>query len=101
MRAGESYGMVTTFAGMFGLGSHTTIPTLTIRWPSGLTETFNDIDADQYITVIENTCISPEATITPIGNPVLCGNGDSVVLEANDGFTYTWSNGAPAHSPFS
>jgi len=98
VRSGESYGIVTTFAGMFGLGSHTTIPTLTIRWPSGLTETFNDIDADQYITVIENTCISPEATITPIGNPVLCGNGDSVVLEANDGFTYTWSNGATSQS---
>lgn len=98
VRSGESYGMVTTFAGMFGLGSHTMIPTLTVRWPAGGTETFNDIAADQYITIIENTCISPVATITPIGNPVLCGNGDSVVLEANSGFDYAWSTGASTQS---
>jgi hypothetical protein len=98
VRSGESYGMVTTFAGMFGLGAHTVIPTLTVRWPAGGTETFTNIAADQYITIVENTCISPVATITPIGNPVLCGNGDSVVLEANAGFEYTWSTGASTQS---
>ena len=62
VRSGESYGMVTTFACLFGLGANTTIPTMTIRWPSGLEETFTDLAVDQYITVIENTCVSPVAS---------------------------------------
>ncbi|WKZ65294.1 MAG: FG-GAP-like repeat-containing protein [Flavobacteriales bacterium] len=94
VRAGESYGMVTTFAGLFGLGQHTTIPTLTVRWPSGLVETFNDLAADQYVTIIEGTCIAPVATITPVGDPVLCGLGDAVTLSADAGYDYLWSNGA-------
>lgn len=98
VRAGESYGMVTTFACTFGLGQHTTIPTMTIRWPSGLTETFNDVAADQYMTVIENTCVSPLASITADGPLVVCGNGASLLLTANPGYNYTWSNGATAQS---
>ncbi|MBK9175127.1 MAG: VCBS repeat-containing protein [Flavobacteriales bacterium] len=94
VRSGESYGMVTTFAGLFGLGAHTTIPTLTVRWPSGSTEIFTNLAADQYINIIEGTCISPTALITPIGDPVLCGGGDQVQLSANAGFEYLWSTGA-------
>lgn len=94
VRSGESYGMVTTFAAMFGLGAHTVIPTLTVRWPSGSTETFTNIAADQYINIIEGTCISPVALITPVGDAVLCGSGDQVTLSANAGFQYLWSTGA-------
>ncbi|HRF82014.1 MAG TPA: ASPIC/UnbV domain-containing protein, partial [Flavobacteriales bacterium] len=94
VKAGESYGMVTTFACSFGLGEHTTIPTMTIRWPSGLVETFNDLDVDQTVTVIENTCISPVASISTTSAPIVCGNGDVLTLTANAGFEYTWSNGA-------
>ncbi|MBK7945840.1 MAG: VCBS repeat-containing protein [Flavobacteriales bacterium] len=93
VRSGESYGMVTTFAAMFGLGNHTVIPTLTVRWPAGSTETFTNVAADQYINIIEGTCISPTAAITPVGDPVLCGPGDQVALSANAGFQYLWSNG--------
>ena len=45
--AGESYGIVNTFILHFGLGTYTTIPTLTITWPSGLVETFTDVAVDQ------------------------------------------------------
>lgn len=93
VKAGESYGMVTTFACNFGLGEHTTIPTLIIRWPSGIEETFNNLPADQTVTVIENTCISPVATISTETAPIICGNGDALTLTANDGFDYTWSTG--------
>ena len=98
VRSGESYGMVTSFACSFGLGTYTTIPTVTVRWPSGLVETFNDIAADQTVTVIENTCISPVAAISTVGEPILCGTNDSVELTANEGFTYLWSNGAETQS---
>ncbi|MBP6641700.1 MAG: VCBS repeat-containing protein [Flavobacteriales bacterium] len=94
VKAGESYGMVTTFACSFGLGAATQVPTVTITWPSGLVETFNDLDADATITVIEGECISPVAVITPASEPLLCGNGDALELSANEGFNYLWSNGA-------
>lgn len=93
VKAGESYGMVTSFACNFGLGEHTTIPTLTIRWPSGIEETFNDLAVDQTVTVIENTCISPVAIISTEVAPIVCGNGDAITLTANDGFDYIWSTG--------
>lgn len=94
VKAGESYGMVTTFACSFGLGEHTTIPTMSIRWPSGLVETFNNLAADQTVTVVENTCISPVASITTPTAPIVCGNGDQLTLTANDGFEYLWNTGA-------
>ena len=93
VRAGESYGMVTTFAAMFGLGQETVVPTMTIRWPSGLVETFTDLAADQTITVIEGTCITPQVSIAAPVNFV-CGTGDAITLTADPGFTYTWNTGA-------
>ena len=98
VKAGESYGMVTTFAAMFGLGEYTTIPTLTIHWPSGLVETFTDLDVDQTINVIEATCISPLAEITTPTAPIICGNGDQLTLSANAGFDHLWSTGATTES---
>jgi hypothetical protein len=98
VRAGESYGMVTTFMCHFGLGQETVIPVMTIRWPSGLEETFTDIEADQVINVIEGVCISPSASITTPGNLIVCGNGDAITLTANDGYNYIWSNGATTQS---
>lgn len=98
VKAGESYGMVTSFACNFGLGEHTTIPTLTIRWPSGLVETFTDLSVDQTITVIENTCVSPVASITTPNAPIICGNGDQLTLTANGDFEYLWSTGATTQS---
>ncbi|HOZ40590.1 MAG TPA: FG-GAP-like repeat-containing protein [Flavobacteriales bacterium] len=94
VRAGESYGIVNSFIMHFGLGTNTTIPTLTIKWPSGEVDTYTNVAVDQKITVIEGTCISPVATITPSGSTVICGNGDSVDLTANSGFDYLWSNGS-------
>lgn len=98
VKAGESYGMVTSFGCNFGLGAHTTVPTVTITWPSGLVETFSDFPADQTITVIEGTCISPVAMITTPQAPIICGNGDMLTLTANDGYDYEWTTGATTQS---
>lgn len=94
IRSGESYGLVNSFTLSFGLGTHTSVPTLTVRWPSGLVETFNDLHADQTITVVEGTCISPNVAIT--GNPstVLCPGGGSIVLTAAPGTGFLWNTGA-------
>lgn len=38
----------------FGLGPLTTASRMTIRWPSGLEQTFPDISADSHVLVVEN-----------------------------------------------
>lgn len=94
VRAGESYGMVTTFMCHFGVGQETVIPTVRINWPSGLEETFTNVAVDQVMNVIEGVCVSPTAAITTPGNLVVCGNGETITLTANEGFNYLWSTGA-------
>lgn len=37
----------------FGLGTHRTIERLEIRWPDGKTEVFTDLEADQYLTIVQ------------------------------------------------
>ncbi len=95
VRAGESYGIVTSFACHFGLGAHTNIPTMIINWPSGLEETFTDLDVDQTITVIEGTCVAPQAMITTPGASSLCPGGGPITLsaEATGAVSYQWSSG--------
>lgn len=39
---------------IFGLGQHTSIDRLEVRWPSGIVQTFEDLDVDQTL-VIEET----------------------------------------------
>ncbi|HEX5323755.1 MAG TPA: ASPIC/UnbV domain-containing protein, partial [Capsulimonadaceae bacterium] len=36
-----------------GLGAATTVKTLTIRWPSGQTDVYKDVPADQIATAVE------------------------------------------------
>src|SRR5690606_24130107 len=54
-------------------------------------------EADNIITIVENTCISPSVQITTVGEPVLCAGG-SLTLTANPGFEYVWSTGATSQS---
>jgi hypothetical protein len=37
----------------FGLGRHEAVSQITIRWPSGASERFENVPADRYLTVIE------------------------------------------------
>lgn len=98
VRSGESYGLVNTFACHFGLGANTTIETMTVRWPSGLVETWHDLHADQVMTVVEGSCISANVQVLTDGDPVLCGAGSEVTLTAPAGYTYLWNTGATTAS---
>lgn len=95
VRAGESYGTCNTFNLHFGLGSATSIDSAIINWPSGTVTKLYDKPVDQFITVIEGQCSSPDNKITYVGSPVICA-GQSVTLSApaGGGYTYLWSNGA-------
>ncbi|MBS1941630.1 MAG: VCBS repeat-containing protein [Bacteroidetes bacterium] len=94
VRSGESYGLVNSFILPFGLGANTMVPTMTVRWPSGLVETFNDLHADQTITVVEGTCISPNVAIAASPAGVLCPGSGPITLTASPGTNFTWNTGA-------
>ena len=44
----------------FGLGKHTSLETVTIRWPSGSVEELRDVSADQIVRVVEGRGIAAE-----------------------------------------
>lgn len=93
VRSGESYGLVNSFILPFGLGAETMVPTMTVRWPSGLVETFADLHADQTITVVEGTCISPNVAIAASPGMVLCPGGGPIELAASPGTDLVWNTG--------
>ncbi|MBK6892065.1 MAG: VCBS repeat-containing protein [Flavobacteriales bacterium] len=94
VRSGESYGLVNSFILPFGLGAETIVPTVTVRWPSGLVETFNDLNADQTITVVEGTCVSPNVAISASPSAIICPSSGPVLLTASPGTDFTWNTGA-------
>lgn len=97
VRAGESYGIMNSLTQHFGLGQYETVDSLVVKWPSGIHETFQPLEVNQFLTIIENNCIAPVATITPDGPTTFCSGGD-VVLSAPSGYNYSWSNGASSQS---
>ena len=97
VRAGESYGIHNSFFQHFGLGTHTSIDSVVVEWPSGLRDQIVGPAVNQFIEIIENTCASPDASLELSGSPSFC-DGDSLVLTAPDGYTYQWSNGATSRS---
>jgi hypothetical protein len=43
----------------FGLGGHAVVSQIEIRWPSGVSERFEHVPADRYLTVVEGEGIRP------------------------------------------
>ncbi|MCB0782486.1 MAG: CRTAC1 family protein, partial [Flavobacteriales bacterium] len=98
VRAGESYGIVNSFTAHFGLGAVTTVDSVRITWPSGIVDVYDNLTADQAITVIENSCIAPIATITTSGAAVVCTGGAPLTLTADAGWNYSWNTGESTQS---
>ncbi len=92
VRAGESYGTVNTFKLHFGIGTTTTVDSIKIMWPSGIQQSLYNVQANHYVMVIENECVSSYATVTTSGPAVICP-GQTLTLSAPAGFEYLWSNG--------
>ncbi len=97
VRAGESYGICNSFQKHFGLGTAASIDSLKIYWPSGTTDTYVDLNVNQFINVLEGQCISPNANISADGPTTIC-SGESVNLSAPAGFNYLWSNNETSQS---
>ena len=98
VRAGESYGTANSMQLHFGLGSATTVDSARINWPSHMyTNHFYNLAADQFVSVIENTCSITGNILT--GGPYMLCTGNTVTLTAASGFSsYLWSNNATTQS---
>lgn len=95
VRSGESYGICNSLISYFGLAQNTQIDSVVVDWPtSGIHQVVENPSPNQYLTIIENVCVAPEAFITTNGPTVLC-QGESLTLQApqGSGYTYLWSNG--------
>jgi hypothetical protein len=97
VRAGESYGTVNTSKLHFGLGEFTNIDSLVVDFPSGIHQAYPNPAVDQFLTVIENTCISPSSVVVAEGPEVICP-GSQVVLTAPAGYEYLWSDNSTGQS---
>ena len=49
----------------FGLGQADTIDTLSVRWPSGAVQTFNDLAADRQYTITEPSSVQTPEPANP------------------------------------
>lgn len=96
VRSGESYGICNSLTNYFGLGQATDIDSVVVDWPSsGIHQVIENPSSNQFLTIIENECVAPEAFITTNGPTVLC-QGQTLDLEApvGAGYAYEWSDGS-------
>lgn len=98
VRAGESYGIVTAFGCHFGLGASDVIDQVVIEWPSGIETVLENVESNQYYSILEADCFIDGLSISASGSTQLC-SGESVTLSAPAGYnSYSWSNGATTQS---
>ncbi len=97
VRAGESYGINTTFHCMFGIGESESITEAIVEWPSGYTTVLDTPDINVYHNVLEAPCSVADVSIAIDGSLQLCP-GESVTLSGPEGFIYDWSNDAEDQS---
>ena len=62
VRSGSSYYSQSDLRVHFGLGALTKLDSVEIRWPSGLTERFDNVKIDQFNTLTEGTGVAVSAT---------------------------------------
>lgn len=98
VRSGDNYGTANSTKLSFGLGNATEIDSLVIDWPSGIHQVIENPTIDQFMSVIEAECVSPDAIVAADGDLVLCGSQAEVVLNAPAGFEYVWSTGETTQS---
>jgi len=58
----------------FGLGSAAVVDSIVIRWPSGFTETFVGVTADQIVDVVEGTLSGVDMSDPVVSEMILLGN---------------------------
>ena len=98
VRSGESYGICNSLISYFGLAQNTQIDSVVVDWPSsGIHQVVENPSPNQFLTIIENQCVAPEAFITTNGPTLLCqGQTLDLMAPAGSGYAYEWSDGSQA-----
>ncbi len=60
IRSGEGFRYMSSLNAHFGLGEETVIETMTVRWPSGIIDTYTNVTIDETITVTEGETLGVE-----------------------------------------
>lgn len=93
-KAGTSYSIQNTANQHFGLNQSTEIDSIVITWPSGMTETYTDVNADTHYLAIEGSCIDRLPEISTVAEPTLCEIDPTQTIEiTSDLSTVTWNTG--------
>jgi hypothetical protein len=87
---GEAYLAQNSYTEIFGLGTISSVDSLKVLWPSGIVDTWYDLQVDQTIELSESE--SFVASIQYIGDIQFCP-GESVILDAGVYESYLWNNG--------
>ena len=69
VRGGASYLSQNDLRLHFGLGSNSKMSEVSIRWPSGETETLRDVSADFIYTITEGKGIQQKVALPPFPQP--------------------------------
>ncbi len=67
----------------FGLGENQKIKTLTVEWPSGHTQVFENLDADKFYTIVEPAGAAPPRPKPPPPPPAMFKELDTASFEAH------------------
>lgn len=89
-RCGENYCGQSSQHHIFGLGEQTHIDSVVVAFPSGHTDVFYDITADQHITLVEGASL-PQG-IESLATQLCPGESTQLVALANEDLV--WSNGS-------
>ena len=58
IRSGEGFKYMSSLNAHFGIGQATTIDQVVIRWPSGLVDTYNNVNPNQTLLVVEGSTLA-------------------------------------------
>ncbi len=102
VHAGDSYGTCNSTNLHFGLGTAISIDSAVIYWPSGTAKTIVSPAIDQFMTVKESSCASPDFNISYNPNdPLVFCPGSSLTITASavpPSYSFLWSDGSTGQS---
>lgn len=93
---GEGYLGQNSLSEFFGLGSYTTVDSLSVLWPSGQTDVFYNIAADQNLFILEGSSVTIDNSIS-VQQPLVCTDS-TVELSGNVLYDFLWSTGDTTNS---
>ncbi|WP_235294948.1 FG-GAP-like repeat-containing protein [Portibacter lacus] len=96
LRSGESYGINNSLSVIFGLGTHSTIDSLVVKWPNGYRSVYIDLEVNNNYIVNDSDCIHKQIDLN-YEEDIICSN-TTLTLTSPDFAEYKWSNGSTSQT---